>query len=168
MSLAYLFWHRPRREVDTAEYEQAHAAFRAELGGSCASFRLSRLPFEDGPGYEDWYLVDDWAGLGALNAAAVDGRRRPSHDHVAAMAGPGWGAVYAPLRGDGEIPEQASWLDRPPDQPHSRFLDGLPRGDVWQRQLVLGPAPEFCVAAPGSARRERLADPAGGEAPGAV
>jgi hypothetical protein len=159
--LAYLFWHRPRPGVDAAEYEEAQRGFHASLEVESACFRLDRLPFDDGPGYEDWYLVEDWAALGALNAAAVDSVHRPGHDRAAAMVAEGWGGVCASVQGPAAIPAQAQWRHKPPGQPAADFLAGIGAGaSVWQRQMVLGPALEFCVAteeaAPAPYRRVRL------------
>ena len=53
---------------------------------------VGRAAIRPGPGYEDWYLVDDWSSLGRLNEAAVDAARRPAHDRAAVDAGAGWGA----------------------------------------------------------------------------
>jgi hypothetical protein len=135
--LAYVFWHRPGDGVDRDRYEDALARFHASLANPSAAFRLDRLPFGDGgPGYEDWYLVDGWAELGELNAAAVDAAHGGYHDVAAELAGAGWGGVYALIRGRPEPPATARWQARAPgDGPEA----------VWQRQMVLGPAPEFCV-----------------------
>lgn len=152
--LAYVFWHRPRAGLAAAEYEAAQRSFHAALETPSACFRLTTLPFTDGlervgdaPGdrYEDWYLVEDWAGLGRLNEAAVDAVRRADHDRAAAKAAAGWGAVYALQRGPAEIPAGAEWRDKPAGTSAAEFVDSLPSGPVWRRQLVLGPAPEFCV-----------------------
>jgi hypothetical protein len=135
--LAYVFWHRPRAEVDRDGYEAALARFHESLANPSAAFRLDRLPFGGGePGYEDWYLVEDWTALGELNARAVDAEHRPAHDAPAGMSGHGWGGVYALLRGPAEPPPAARWQQRAPDEPAAA---------LWQRQMVLGPAPEFCV-----------------------
>lgn len=159
--LAYLFWHRPRPGVETTEYEEAQRRFheRPEVRSAC--FRLDRLPFEGGAGYEDWYLVEDWAALGKLNATAVDSMHRGSHDQAAAGAGEGWGAVYACVRGEPKIPVETEWRDKPRGESSDRFIAGIEGAvAVWQRQMVLGPAPELCVAseevAPAPYRRERL------------
>jgi hypothetical protein len=155
--LAYLFWHRPRPDVDTARYEESLRRFHGSLDGVSASFRLARLPFAATDGYEDWYLVDDWQALGALNAAAVDSRHRTGHDSVADLAGDGWGGVYALVRGAAEPPGGARWLAKPPGRSYEEFLGALPTSTVWQRQLVLGPAPEFSVATDGDpSERVRL------------
>jgi hypothetical protein len=158
--LAYVFWHRRRAGVAVEEYEAALRAFHSSLTGvRSASFRVDALPFAAGEGYEDWYLVSDWAALGELNSRAVDERHRAPHDSAASRAGAGWGGVYGLVRGEAEPPEWARWVDKPPGTPYEAFIESLaPRAAaVWQRQMVLGPAPEFCVAAAGEIRRERIA-----------
>jgi hypothetical protein len=146
--LAYLFWHRPRGEIDAQDYERLLWLFHEKLangGSSSAAFRLSALPFTDGPGYEDWYLVEDWTALGALNEVAIGAKVRETHDAVAELAGEGWGGVYRLLRGQAIPPRRARWVNKPGDQSYDVFLDQLRDMAVWQRQLVLGPAPEFCL-----------------------
>ncbi len=151
--LAYVFWHQPQPGVDRDGYEEAQRAFHARLEQRSACFRIALLPFgKGGEAYEDWYLVEDWQGLGELNLAAVDAARRPHHDHAAGMAGSGWGGVYALLRGPQEPPEEVAWTAKPRGQPTGDFLASLDAPAVWRRELVLGPAPEFCASRPGSAR----------------
>jgi hypothetical protein len=87
--LAYLFWHRPRPGVEQEEYEEAQRQFHALLEVESACFWVEQLPFGDGAGYEDWYLVEDWQGLGELNAGAVDARRKGGHDRAAGMVAEG-------------------------------------------------------------------------------
>lgn len=146
--LAYVFWHRPRAGVEAAAYEQAQRAFHASLGIESACFRLEALPFGDrGAAYEDWYLVEDWTALGELNTAAVDAGRRPSHDAAASLSTEGWAGVFALADGPAAIPTNTEWLDRPPNE------EGV---TVWRRQMVLGPAPEFCLATVGSVGRTRV------------
>ncbi len=140
-----MFWHQPRAGVTRAEYERRLRAFHTALSERSASFRLGALPFADSEGYEDWYLVEDWADLGTLNAAAVSAGRRAPHDSVAGIAGAGWGGVYALIRGAGEPPLTTRWLDKPDGESYQAFLDSVRAPTVWQRQMVLGPAPEFCL-----------------------
>jgi hypothetical protein len=143
--LAYVFWHRPRAGVAAADYERRLCAFHRRLLAPSGSFRISSLPFAEGDGYEDWYLVEGWADLGDLNAAAVSGVRRDPHDAVAEAADVGWGGVYALVRGDYRPPLNAHWVSKPAGESYEVFLDTMPAPTVWQRQMVLGPAPEFCV-----------------------
>jgi hypothetical protein len=182
--LAYLFWHRPHEGCDVAAYEQALLAFHRSLhrappvglGGS-AVFRVAQLPFLSGtatpfeppvgatPGYEDWYLVEDYAALGVLNGAAVGRGHRTVHDEAARRLGAGAGGLYALVEGErcesGQRPGLESigdatlavWVARPSGS-RQRMLgellgDGIDgrRASLWRRQLALGPAPEFCLLA---------------------
>ena len=181
--LAYLFWHRPAPRADPSAYELAlrrfHESMRdAPAAGLVASacHRLDRIPWlaglgsadgSDQPGYEDWYLLRDSAALDTLNAAAVDARHRSFHDAAAALAGDGTAGLYSHVSSAGgrtpERPEddgsESVWLSKPTGVPYSEFMPSLigsvPRGAcVWQRQLVLGPAPEFCIELSGSVRVE--------------
>lgn len=151
--LAYVFWHRPNDGVDRLAYEAAQRDFHEKIGMPSACFRLSRLPFSRKGGYEDWYLVGGWVGLGALNEAAVDVARRSSHDRVAEMATEGWGSVYGLVRGVSRIPTGVRWLDKRRGRSTDDFLGSQDADEVWRRQLVLGPAPEFCFSAPASKGR---------------
>ena len=149
--LAYVFWHRPRAGVDREEYEHALARFHESLADPSAAFRLDRLPFGDGDaGYEDWYLVEDWTALGELNATAVDAAHKTPHDAAAQRAQAGWGGVYALVRGAAEPPRAARWQHRAPEEPDAA---------LWQRQMVLGPAPEYCVVAGPPDGRVPIDDP---------
>jgi hypothetical protein len=155
--LAYVFWHRPRRDADLATYEDAQRAFHSSLEMRSASFHVAELPFGGGEsGYEDWYLVEDWEGLGELNRTAVDLARLPAHGRAAAQSADGWGAVYSLARGPASIPDGADWLQKPRGESSESFIASLVGNTVWQRQMVLGPGPEFCAAAPASDGRERI------------
>lgn len=154
--LAYLFWHQPAAGADIDRYDDALRAFHASLGIESASFRLAELPFGAGPGYEDWYVVDDWAGLGELSTLAVDPAHRRHHDEAAALAASGWGGLYALAKGPAAIPAGSHWHEKPRRQASKDFLASLPEATVWRRELVLGPAPEFCVATGEVTGRERL------------
>ena len=151
MTLAYVFWHWPLRRVDPAVYERHLLAFQAALGRpGTQTYRLDRAPWDGarrGPVYEDWYPVRDWGDLGALNDEAVSGRNRPPHDVVAHEAHDGAGGVYRLLRGEHPAgATDATWLAKPPGMAYEELLAELPAGaTVWQRQLVLGPAPELLV-----------------------
>jgi hypothetical protein len=139
--LAYVFWHQPAEGVDIETYEVRLRAFHAALAVPSASFRLKALPWRHEPGYEDWYLVDEWAALGALNDRAPG----PAHDSAATASAHGWGGVYRLVRGPADPPAAARWLAKPRGEPYDRFLAGLDAEAVWQRQMVLGPAPELCL-----------------------
>jgi hypothetical protein len=155
--LAYVFWHRPKVDVEIVEYEAAQREFHAALPGTSACLRIAALPFGDGRrGYEDWYLVDDWSALGELNATAVDDVRGKGHDRAASLAGAGWGAIYELIRGAERIPEGVEWLEKPRGEPSDEFVAPLSHESVWRRQLALGPGPEFCGAVAAASTRTRL------------
>ena len=156
--LAYVFWHRPAAAVEAHAYEAALAAFHTALAANppagfldSAAFRADTAPWlpGDGPAYEDWYAVEDWAALGTLNAAAVSGARATPHDAVAHEAGAGAGGVYRRIAGDGLGARAAAWLAKPDGEPRDAFHAALAAtgGAVWMRQMVLGPAPEYVVRA---------------------
>jgi hypothetical protein len=145
--------------------------------GLCCSavFRVAGLPWlprggaepeehvEAQTSYEDWYLVEDFAALGVLNEAAIGRGHRTAHDDVARRFGAGSGGLYGLLEGERPttIREEgplgavslAVWVGRPPGA-RKRMLgellgDGMDPGQasLWRRQLVLGPAPEYCLLA---------------------
>jgi hypothetical protein len=149
--LAYVFWHRAADGVAPADYERRLAAFHAALaadppdgyGGSCA------LRLADG-GYEDWYLVPDWAALGTLNELAVSGSRAAPHDAAAAAAGTGTAGVYRHVAGPAGPPAQphGAWLAKPAGMDYAGFHAALPAGAAaWQRQMTLGPPGEYTLRA---------------------
>jgi hypothetical protein len=113
------------------------------------------VPWLDGAaGYEDWYLVDDFAALGTLNHAAVHGARKPPHDAAAAAAAAGVAGIMGHVAGRllPARPGWAAWLDKPDgiayDDFHAQLAAALtPEAAAWQRQMTLGPATEYCVLA---------------------
>ena len=152
MTLAYVFWHRPREGVAP---EASLDAFHAVVGVASWFSRLARTPWLDEPGwYEDWYLVEDWAALGALNEAAVRGAREAPHAEAAASAGDGIAGIYALRFGAPAKPAWAAWLHKPRGIAYDAFAAELRAAagegaSLWQRQMTLGPTPEFAVLAPG-------------------
>jgi hypothetical protein len=157
--LAYLFWHRPRAGVSGGTYERRLIDFHAGLGAAgvtSAAFRLERLPFAPAGGYEDWYLAEDWAAIGALADTATGSADAPSHDAVAEISGESWGAVYALVRGTVRPPDGARWLEKPRGEPLESVLHRDPAESLWRRQLVLGPAAELCLGGQASTGRERV------------
>lgn len=146
--LAYVFWHRPAPGTDPAAYERRLTAFHHALAlphGS-RTLRLDRAPHDPQPAYEDWYLVTDWIQLGQLNDRAVDAARRRTHDAAARHAADGAGGIYKLLTGTPpDAPFDATWLTKPRETPYAEFLPTLHGQAVWQRQMVLGPAPELLL-----------------------
>ena len=148
--LAYVFWHRPAPGEDRERYEHALSAFHASLAPPSSAFRVdaAEAPWLPGAGpvYEDWYRVEDWTALGALNATAVDAAHKAPHDAVAHRSGAGAGTVLRHVAGPLDVVAvNARWTDARPSD-----------GALWQRQLVLGPQPEWCALG-GPPTRARIA-----------
>lgn len=158
--LAYVFWHWPRPGIASDEYETRQRAFHAALAARGPSaLQRSYIWRVTGPSWtpvtvawEDWYLLDDSAGLDALNAAAVSDPLRAEHDSAAELADGGVAALYTPAGPRAGQPfslegRYALWFHKPEHMRYStlyqRLGDDLPR--LWMRMMVLGPAPEFCL-----------------------
>ncbi len=161
--LAYVFWHWPRPEAGAPAYEQRLGRFHKALANdapdgfiSSTPFRISGAPWIPVPqAYEDWYLVTDFDALGNLNEGAVAGARAAPHDEVAGEAAGGTGGLYQSIAGQGRLApvRAAAWLSKPSGVRYPEFFAALakiasqPDITLWQRQLTLGPAPEFCLHA---------------------
>jgi hypothetical protein len=167
--LAYVFWHRPAAGVREEEYERTLARFHDSLAENppagfttSVTLRAAELPWlvgaeplqgEGYAGYEDWYLVENWTALGVLEAAAVERGHAGSHDDAARRMGRGAGGVYRLLEGSPLIAEThlAVWVSRPGGAGDPRIAELLEDGfdpartALFQRSLVLGPAPELCL-----------------------
>lgn len=163
--LAYVFWHWPSAEVAASNYEADLLRFHSSLASRppaglvrSDTFGVSGAPWlpEHRESYEDWYLLRDWAALGQLNEDAVAHNHAENHDRVAAEAQAGAGALYG-LRAGEDAPGTAvaTWFAKPPGWSYAE-LDGalhevLNEGfSLWRRQMVLGPAPEFCLRGSGA------------------
>jgi hypothetical protein len=166
--LAYLSWHRAAAGVEQGTYEQALERFHRSLAhrppsgyrGS-AALRLPELPWlapvvgaEDAPGYEDWYLIDDWSAVGVLEEAAVSRGHLTAHETVASRVGPAAGAIYRLIEGKPRLDAgQAVWVKRKaghePPSLSALLGDGMDRerDGLWRRCIGLGPAPEHCLLA---------------------
>jgi hypothetical protein len=169
--LAYLFWHRPVDGIEHTAYERAAEHFHrslhhnppAGLRGS-ALFRTGELPWLAGGGYEDWYLLDDFTALGVLNEAAVAHGHRGAHDDIARRFGEGAGGLYGLREGHADPvgAPLAVWVARPPGEAPRALGELLGDGidpqhaSLWRRQMVFGPAPEYCLL---------TSEPAAGVAP---
>lgn len=64
--------------------------------------------------------------------------------------------MYRLVRGRAAVPDVVGWASKPGGESDDSFLERTRAESVWQRQLVLGPAPEFCLSAAGSSARRRL------------
>jgi hypothetical protein len=165
--LAYVFWHQPAEPAAHAAYEELLQRFHRALAESApdgfvtsASFALSGIPWlPPGAAYLDWYNVTDFPALGVLNEAAVAGARKVPHDEVAGRAGIGFGGLYRLIFGRPDLEGMAAgtWLRKPDGMPYPEFrerasalVDSSCMG-LWQRQMSLGPGPEFCLLGPNHA-----------------
>jgi len=134
------------------------------------SFREDALPWLNrlSGAYEDWYLVRDFQSLGALNEAAVDDANRRSHDQVARDASVVAGGLYRRRHGNLRLQDAlfATWVQKPARTTYEEFLSELSksvgdrRTDLWQRQMVMGPASEFCVHSEGPLELPKGLEPA--------
>jgi hypothetical protein len=153
--LGYVFWHRPTTDVGRPEYEELLREFHRRLADArlpdvvaTASLRVDPLPWWPSGGYEDWYLVRNYAALGLLNALAVRAAQGGAHDAIAQRAGSGTGGLYAAVAGEPVAPATsgwAAWFDKPAGLSAPELAALRPAGVTWQRQMVLGPAPEYRV-----------------------
>lgn len=160
--LAYVFCHWKRPAVSTLDYEDRQRGFHAALGASPSpgfiesfSVGVTSAPWAgSSEAYEDWYLVQDFASLGLLNEAAISGSRAHPHDAAASAADGGVAGVYGLKSGTAlRAPLYAHWFAKPEGMSYRELFAQLDpivdrvEGALWMRQMVLGPAREFCFHA---------------------
>lgn len=159
--IAYVFWHWKKPGVTALDYETRQQEFHAALNASppsgflgSFSFGLSGAPWTaaGGDAYEDWYLLEDFGALGALNEGAVSGPRAGPHDAAAAVAEGGAAGIYSLRHGTAlPRPKTALWLSKPAGMAYGKLLGLLAQvvekdgAVIWMRQMTLGPAREFCL-----------------------
>jgi hypothetical protein len=158
--LAYVLWHWKRAEASLESYEARQREFHAALAaapphGYVRSFSVRVagapwVPLRDA--YEDWYLVDDFEALGALNDAATSASRALPHEAAAALASGGTAGLYRLRAGDAlDAPAYATWFGKPDGVGYPQlFAELAPRiesaqGALWLRQMTFGPARELCL-----------------------
>jgi hypothetical protein len=159
-TLAYVFWHSaaPPALAYQADLLAFHASLAADPPSGFIRSQTSGLAGASWLGaaqesYEDWYLVEGWAAIGELNRQAVASPHATSHDQIAHQAGSGAGALYGLDAGDASAPAPVrTWFAKPEGWSYDRLAEALAvslgkGGSLWRRQLVLGPAPEFCLRA---------------------
>lgn len=161
-SLAYVFWHWPRSDVEIAAYEAALHTFQQTLQAHAppgyrraAVFRHAAAPWLTGPGphYVDWYAIDGSAALDPLDAAAVSAACAGAHDAAAARAAGGTAGLYRLRQGSITAADvrHATWFAKPEGMSYEAldaYIAGRiheRRAQLWSRRMTLGPAPEMCL-----------------------
>jgi hypothetical protein len=165
--LAYVFWHWPTSTANSSEYTSDLIKFHTTLQvHSIPGFHFSHIFHLDKAPWipqnlllcEDWYLMENSAVLDTLNLVAVSAARKAPHDQVAHNAAGGIAGLYRLCAGEVDPTRVhiACWFDKPVGMTYEAFfalmLPLIPQseGTLWQRQMVLGPTPEFCWWAPTS------------------
>ena len=90
-----------------------------------------------------------------MNEAAVAASRAAPHEAAAAVAAGGAAGLYRLRLGAvRQQPRVDHWFGKPEGMPYRELFSQLGplvdrvEGALWMRQMVLGPAREFCVHAP--------------------
>ena|SRR5579872_5931350 len=164
--LAYVFWHVKQSDTPPAEYEEALKRFHESLRADPPTGFERSLTFRvqggewipQGEGYEDWYLVRDSSALDSLNRGAVTGSNLDSHEATARLATWGSAGLYRPFGGDPvELDARSAlWFDKPREVSYQALRSRLEANQpgitrqLWQRQMTLGPTPEFCLLGRGA------------------
>jgi hypothetical protein len=160
--LAYVFWHWPNAQVNANTYQQHLTNFHRTLSEhKPPGFHYSRLLAMQEASwlgrtertYEDWNIVENFAAFDPLNHGAVAGACLEPHNRVAQLAEGGIGGVYSLRFGNAhrKTINVAYRFNKPAGISYTQlydqlqFLQELNTGDLWIRQMNLGPGPEFCL-----------------------
>lgn len=167
--LAYVFWHQRASHVAKERYQEKLIAFHQILQErqpqgfvSSVVLEIARLPWMsagDEEVYEDWYLVENSAALDPLDTVALSESCREPHQQIARLAGQGTGGLYRLKEGSIDRTRAAevrfvTWFSKPAGMRYETLYASLPQqqdepqGMVWQRQMTMGPALEFCWQGP--------------------
>lgn len=167
--LAYVFWHQRASHVAREHYQEKLITFHQILQerhpqgfvGSVV-LEIAGLPWMTAGSeevYEDWYLVEHSAALDPLDEAAISGICREPHNQVALLAGHGTGGLYRLKEETIDLSQAAgirvvTWFGKPAGMSYETFYERFhqkrseSQGILWQRQMTLGPALEFCWQSP--------------------
>lgn len=163
--LTYVFWHQRAGSVAREEYQAKLVAFHQILQerqpqGFVGSLvlEMASLPWmtEESEVYEDWYFVENSAALDPLDQAAVSGICREPHQQIARLAGQGTGGLYRLKSASLDLTRlvelrHATWFSKPSGMSYDKLYSLLehreeaPQDILWQRQMTMGPALEFCI-----------------------
>jgi hypothetical protein len=161
--LAYVFWHWRYLHIEKLSYQQLlvdfHMALRAQkpVGFHYSTvFQVEHVPWLSmvGEAYEEWYILENSAALDSLNEAAITGLCREPHHQVARSAAGGTAGLYRLHASRMTTAHVASWFSKPSGMSYETLYQTLQAqtkqssGTLWERQMVLGPAPEFCLQTP--------------------
>ena len=161
--LAYVFWHWRYAHIEKLSYQQLlidfHTALRAQKPAGfhySTVFQLEHAPWLDviGEVYEEWYMLENSAALDSLNEAAITGLCREPHNQVARSAAGGTAGLYRLRESRITTAHVAYWFAKPSGMSYETLYQTLQpqikrsSGTLWERQMVLGPAPEFCLQTP--------------------
>jgi hypothetical protein len=163
--LAYVFWHWPAAQTDPTAYQNALIHFHSTLAKQKpAGFLFSRClllasaPWlgRDAATYEDWSLVENSAALDPLNIGAVTGACQEPHQQVAHWTIGSGAGLYQLRAGNAYLPavHQEYRFNKPAGMSYTdlyTLLQSLVEqsgGNLWTRQMNLGPGPEFCWQSP--------------------
>lgn len=170
--LAYVFWHQRASGTAREEYQEKLIAFHQVLrerkprGFVCSMvLEIAQLPWmtTESEVYEDWYLVENSAALDPLDEAAVTGVCQEPHHRVARLANNGTGGLYRWKEKTFNLAQvaglrSATWFNKPAGMSYEKLYEllresreGL-QGVLWQRQMTMGPALEFCWQNPQESR----------------
>lgn len=166
--LAYVFWHQRASHINREAYQEKLLGFHQVLQkrqpqGFMYStvLEISQLSWmtEGSEVYEDWYLVENSAALDPLDEAAVTGICREPHLQIALLGSHGTGGLYR-LKDEAldlalvaEI-RYATWFSKPAGMSYEALYalfhqsQHAQQGILWQRQMTMGPALEFCWHTP--------------------
>ena len=163
--LSYVFWHQRDSKVAEEEYQTKLRAFHQILQkqkppGFFFSLVLQtvRLPWmpEQRETYEDWYIIENSVALDPLDQAAVTGICQEPHYQIARLAANGTGGLYRLKAGSVDVAQlatirYATWFRKPSGMSYQKLYELLrqsqieQQGLLWQRQMTMGPALEFCL-----------------------
>jgi hypothetical protein len=153
--LAYVFHHRPAPSADRVAYEGLLRGFHAELQRGTIDGFIRSASYRVDDEYDDWYLVASSAALDELNRAAITGARATPHDAAARLAAGGFGKLLRLVAGEADLDaRRETGFAKPAGMAYAELYRRLERStelpgvSLWQRMMVLGPDPEFCLLSP--------------------